>query len=431
MSNYMMEDVVTDTKEQSNNNNEIKLIIGPATLTEHISNKYNRHIYIFGDIHVNELVCPPHKANWFKMRIDNYIGEKILNTNKDKMIDIFFEIDSGTKKYVNQDSYLRIIREKYKTCYQHGQKQCEYNNVRFHYTDIRRLTKETFNFFAWGTAYLNKLIERLIRALYLRAKMLFDPTSEEIEEYNSYYAENKEEQDKRFKTGFTTLLNSIKEFYWVKEAVEIDKLKYEAEKERQKQYKPIITPLLEFYYGKEKIDESKLYKSPTPFSFETILKFQKITKQINMIPNKEIRDRLLQWSNIKFKEYTPDFLGLAYYLRLLEVNPNFSVSDFLRNLKGKLLDAEVLVMDIYLLTRMFKKFKQRDQEYAEEAKYIVIYAGDFHSNNYREFLNILGFKVIQETKSEDKTNNNFQCLDISQFEQPFFKHNREPISHII
>lgn len=56
-------------------------------------------------------------------------------------------------------------------------------------------------------------------------------------------------------------------------------------------------------------------------------------------------------------------------------------------------------MDIYLhvYSRLLKRNpnKQRPTDEPEEPHNIIIYAGIYHSNNYRRFLDNIGFKTIE------------------------------------
>lgn len=74
-------------------------------------------------------------------------------------------------------------------------------------------------------------------------------------------------------------------------------------------------------------------------------------------------------------------------------------------------------MDAYLLSRVFRKFDTSKSmwDQPKEAHNIVIYAGDWHSQNYREFLEQNGYTQIAAATQADT-----RCLDMSGFPQPFF-----------
>ena len=68
-------------------------ILGPISLSYHISEKYNKKIYIFGDQHkFISRTCSDQT-----MKIDSFI-DYVLNNNTDKLIDIFLEFEYTEKK---------------------------------------------------------------------------------------------------------------------------------------------------------------------------------------------------------------------------------------------------------------------------------------------------------------------------------------------
>ena len=98
--------------------------------------------------------------------------------------------------------------------------------------------------------------------------------------------------------------------------------------------------------------------------------------------------------------------------------------------------------DVYLLGRMFKIFDISEMEKAYEgavddqhrqpnrANNIIIYCGDNHAKNYRNFLESIGFNEIDHTgdlkedilKPIPKTPKN--CVDMRKIKQPFFSYKR-------
>ena len=73
-----------------------------------------------------------------------------------------------------------------------------------------------------------------------------------------------------------------------------------------------------------------------------------------------------------------------------------------------------LIMDAYLLARVFRKFKKSTDK-PEELSNIIIYAGDFHAEAYDEFMeSILGLKPKIKTRTEITTIES-SCLDVSKF----------------
>lgn len=92
-----------------------------------------------------------------------------------------------------------------------------------------------------------------------------------------------------------------------------------------------------------------------------------------------------------------------------------------------------IVIDGYLLARVFKKFnidtqeinKNRPTDEPEEPHNIIIYAGDAHSTVYRKFLTQLGFEdrgSSGEMNTEKKifSDTVYSCIDMSKIKQPLF-----------
>lgn len=63
---------------------------------------------------------------------------------------------------------------------------------------------------------------------------------------------------------------------------------------------------------------------------------------------------------------------------------------------------------------MFRSFRNLPGKYSAPAKNIIIYVGDAHADDYRNFLNTIGFREINSVKSET------QCLSMQKFKLPFF-----------
>lgn len=88
------------------------------------------------------------------------------------------------------------------------------------------------------------------------------------------------------------------------------------------------------------------------------------------------------------------------------------------------------VVDMYTITRLFKKFKNVKNQ-PESPRNIILYVGDAHATRCRKFLKQLDFKIINETGGipyDNPSNNKYyknspeynNCVDISNFKQPFF-----------
>jgi hypothetical protein len=96
-----------------------------------------------------------------------------------------------------------------------------------------------------------------------------------------------------------------------------------------------------------------------------------------------------------------------------------------------------LFTDAYLLARIFKTFqinnpeKRRLVDEPSQPHNIIIYAGSNHSNNYREFLDFIGFKTLE--KSGEGFNNDYvnltynKCININYPNYPETKSISQPL----
>jgi hypothetical protein len=169
---------------------------------------------------------------------------------------------------------------------------------------------------------------------------------------------------------------------------------------------------------------------------ETIINF--INDQIKLLPYDNDIIELAK----KIVEYIP---AIEATLEIITTENYRAMIDALRDVSEFLIDANYLVIDGYLLARVFKDFdinsvnteKQRSTDEAKSPHNIIIYAGDKHCTTYRKFLeDELGFELIEEagvkwrntdahtgkiTFSSDMEDAP-KHIDMTQFPQPFFSH---------
>lgn len=125
----------------------IREISGPMSLTEHWSEKYKKHIYVFGEIHGATGGCVSKNST----SIVNYL-KRLFNTT-DAFIDFFLEAhayDRWEMKPKMNKSYLDQLRTSFTKCMQpttRHAKDCEL--VRVHYGDIRYKNNEPQTAIVW------------------------------------------------------------------------------------------------------------------------------------------------------------------------------------------------------------------------------------------------------------------------------------------
>lgn len=307
------------------------LLIGPITMSEMYSARYDKHVYILGDYHDKKTVC---QAKGEKFPITDFFHYLIENTPG--IIDFFLELEYLSKTVepfkkgtilnaLFGDSYIDDVRKEFANCLTIDKKNCEYPNVRMHYADIRYSSRYTpFLMLNWMD-FVNERNEKMIDYLF-----------------------------------------------------------------------------------KKRADELKIF----PITFQKLIEGNPlITKELMAIHDEKVTDHILEWYRQQFDYYVvtqDDFLELKEFK-----DPDEYHSAFI-SLENKLLTMTSIIMDIYLLARMFRNFED-----APSPKKIVIFAGENHALDYRAFFQELGFKELNYAESE-KEGVDYQCLELDKF-IPFFE----------
>ena len=326
---------------------EYKSIYGPISLTYHVSRKYNKKVYIFGEFHSSKYHC---KKPGGSIAFDKFV-QKTLSYNKDKIIDIYTE-EEFIKKSIYKtrkrsgwarnrgSSALDKMTKTFKDCLTVSKKHCKDKNVRIHYTDIRSIGNIlSLKFGHWNIADMLSILVKVW--------------------------DNKKE----------------------------------------------------FISMKHKIERSDFNEY---LKFDQIFDTLKITKQLNKNPDTQLRKKIQKFfvkklSEKVFKNLDKRVKELYKYIYEQIKMDNYPLEEIkdLRKIFKHLFQYNNLLMDFYLIGRMFKRFDDQLHPYAEN---VMILAGDAHCKTYRELLKYLGFRKMKSSYSTKEEN----CIDISGFKQPFF-----------
>jgi hypothetical protein len=151
------------------------------------------------------------------------------------------------------------------------------------------------------------------------------------------------------------------------------------------------------------IDKHKLFAGDTKRS---VLETPKLKKQLDSIPDPEVREKIL--SQFDMDELEKEWNGVIPSLRILATKHLLTkenrakIFDVL--LSNKVLQKTSYLMDIYLLGRMFRSFRQVPGKYSGDPSTIFVYAGVNHVGRYVNFLTRhLGFEVMEKTKIRVKS----------------------------
>jgi hypothetical protein len=91
--------------------------------------------------------------------------------------------------------------------------------------------------------------------------------------------------------------------------------------------------------------------------------------------------------------------------------------ELLEEVYVSLIKVQALQLDVYGLSRIFKKFKKTELEYPDEAHNIIYHVGEAHAEFVRGFLSHIGFETLASAQIYDDKQ---RCLDMKNIEQPLF-----------
>lgn len=356
---------IIDNHFSSKTINHVNRLTDVRSLNYFTSEEYNKHIYIFGEHHIKDDTCSI--KGGVSSNVYDFINKNIKYS--DKFIDIFIELPYTSKNYFKNNEYTEIESKytlekfeiKYKNCL-YLKEKCQYPNIRFHYTDIRSI-----KFLENKSFYM--ILSEIIVYLYYCIKYfnLSDYQKTLLELWKLFNSNYKKERNEFLKCMNSNNLDKV--------------IKYLSE-----------------IYKHAKIDKQQ----------------EKIKdKSINLILMEYLRSTL---SNIKF-----DFIGKNIQNIILslpyENKPNEKQFNEFNKLLEQCMNLDVPFMDIYLMSRIFRKFKKVKYQNSKEPENIIIYVGNVHAQTYSNILKKLNFKNEFSTNTVDNNN----CIDIAELKQPLFK----------
>ena len=374
---------------------------GPKNLTVHISKKYDKMIYIFGEYHSDKIDCDVRfgdessketwdKPNSKKMRVEYFLSEFIRTT--DDFIDIFAEfpiVSKETGKYDDKfTAYPPNIRmnkllDNFKECLQRNTRTQDCSLARIHYFDIRY--------------YDDKGIKSVSNSI----SYFFHNLNYHFTFYSG------DEQIKQLKI-------------FINDQIIKDVLNELAEPDEDKFKKIWVNYLTDLSHNVKELD--RLQKDD-PKMKDTILHFIE----------KEITENVMKYRTSWLKN-----------VRIIFDNHKHTVSDFLsafENIHQTIGIINALYADLYTLLRVFKTFnmsEMKEKAYTQatdqpvKAHNIIIYAGDLHSQVYRKFLTeVLDFDKIEVAGKEEpygQLGEEMYCIDMKDITQPLFSKYHELVN---
>ncbi len=154
------------------------------------------------------------------------------------------------------------------------------------------------------------------------------------------------------------------------------------------------------------------YKSLTFFS---IIQHPKLKKQIQNIPDPDLKKHILNFFQKSFNDHLSTLLSTWGHVQASLANNSVDDYEFSRWERSFLLLNSVS-MDLYLVSRLFRLF-QKDPNSA--ARHSMIYVGSTHANIYNELLMELDFDVVESDDALEE-GKSYQCISTKKFKMPFF-----------
>lgn len=403
-----------DTKRKLINKTVYNKIGGPISLTLQWSEKYNMYVYIFGEYHSDQIDCdiatPPGKINTEAIR-DGCGAKKVRNPI--------------TKKCVNEDGVIgkNIIKEAKEAAL----KKEDYIKVETYLKNLFLNTPAFIDFYletpgytgqdylhgvhpwVFGTDRLAKLsadFQDCLRAIKRKDIYLCN----NVRVHYLDIRKDEEMKDVNDVSHLRAVYNKIRWTHQISYAAKLALL--ENDKRIHETIKRLRTSDIDEYknFWKKQLLQSSIVRKE--FS-RTILPKDVLKDFLE----KEIIHAALRYRS-RFQKY----------LKIWDT-PEVNLDMVMQGISYTVI-INAIVMDMYTISRMFKKFKNVENQ-PERPRNIILYAGDAHSTMCRKFLDHLGFEtinktagVIYDTGVENKYWRNkpaySNCVDISAFKQPFF-----------
>jgi hypothetical protein len=416
---------------------------------------FEKSIHYFGDRHNLDGVCPqylnckttttriPRRTGLRKRDYDFfpspcydflYFLEKMFEDAYENKVymDLFLEYPYNILKKINgtddlqiQDSYLKLIYEKFHNCFTLQKKNCKYSPyVRVHYTDLR-LSYNALDRVVSSTEIITDIINDFLENIDFNNLPDQKQFSDSFLFVNDLYEFNLDYGYKIFEILMTkyNFDRPILDLYQILES-KISKLSPNPDLNRLiKTYRQYIQDLLSLYktrnnkkvfIAKHQLDE--LRKDNVSFNGKNVVDL--ITKNIldtRQIVKEQYENEIEKiWSSKVVEEY--NYLiqnwskeNMKIFLKLISES-NLQMSEIA-------ISIDAIMLDSYIMPRMFRKYTS----YPSSLTFVL--AGTAHIQFEVDFMkNVLGYKPLHEIYRVEGTK---QCLYYKDFWKIFDIRNYE------
>jgi hypothetical protein len=340
------------------NFNNFQYIFGPVSLSLAYNSKFDKVIYLFGDIHEKIEESKDQKI----IKIDDFIAFYVKHT--DQIIDIFLEI-YPRDKFEWPDSYIGDVVYKFKDCFMFRKNytECQYKLGRFHYIDIRQL------------AYKNKTSFLYLLNDVLNIKLRLDKYKVDKQKLFTFYKEMTiltTKYKKYFETFDALLENLFKEYKQSKLEKQLENI----------EDKSIKTKLLKWFDNKVHYYDNE----------------KNISELINIPSYYEKNIKHLLFHEIELEDFEED----NKYMEVDNIEVLYEISKFTTIFLMKFVYLNSLFMDLFAIARIFRSFRKNKGIWSKQARNIFLYTGSVHTGHYLDLLkNYLNFNILYNISADD------------------------------
>jgi hypothetical protein len=389
---------------------------GPMNISCHWSEKYKKLIYIFGEFHGDGNDCDKLTKGRFDnpeiIDIEDYLKQyfSFLTAFTDFYIEMHsFVMPEGYYYQFLSHNRMNRLRRTFHKCVdsklRRGDKEC--NLSRMHYFDIRQGDVKD---------KMNRISIFLLDGESLRGIL----NSTTIDKYTVF---------ENLKAFYDTYNNLIRLFMFLSDSDP-------AKNTSQHYYNMWYSQIEKFPLLQKELRRVARYQDEDMKSLIVDFIKEELTVKLGRIIEKEeCSQEILKTSSIGFNnlciQYFQDFKKNELPIETIKQYCT-QLNKLLEKITNICLTYNCLVIDGYLLARVFKKFdiytedsdKKRLTDEPEEPHNIIIYGGTSHCAIYRKFLKQLEFEDKGSYGEMDyekiNTGDVFSCIDMSKIEQPLF-----------
>lgn len=420
------------------NLNGIDLLAGPISHTIIVNTKYNKKIHLFGDRHIytNKFSCNNKATQTNSIYFPDYL-EYYFGKEKEKILDLFIELPYQYDKTVPlmRAGMINNVYLRFKNCFEilTDKSTCKtkYSNIRFHAMDIRKYMSDMFikesdiSLFNYFCHIIDKLLQDtnkkyvddvnrlddMIQQLYQHEEFTHNEKFHEIaeafynkhdnletvlsklllliidnvgdSEKNSDKEDTNKNRDKNTDKNSDIYTESYMKLYMFKQSIMITE---------HEQHPIIMDDFMKEMVKRFIGDENGVYNDMDDRFWYMIMRSPKIKSNVGEIVGNNFEPNI----TLRYKkDQKSDDNDIVKEM----IKTNKITYDSLYLISRILWSYDVALMDVYMLGRIFKQFKQKtpDDIFSESADNIIIIAGNNHIKSYIDFFTKIDSKIIYQS----------------------------------